>query len=71
MSASEARSQEAPRGGLNIRRVLAVMLLAVVVYAGFAIHGGVGKISVGLAHFAWWTFGAAFALAFGNYVLRF
>jgi uncharacterized protein (TIRG00374 family) len=47
------------------------MLLAVVVYAGFAIWGGVGKIKVGLAHFQWWTFGAAFGLAFGNYVLRF
>lgn len=60
-----------PRGGLNIRRILLVLLLAVVVYAGFAIWGGVGKIKIGLAHFTWWTFGAAFALAFGNYVLRF
>ncbi|HEX4511976.1 MAG TPA: lysylphosphatidylglycerol synthase transmembrane domain-containing protein [Polyangiaceae bacterium] len=59
------------KSGFNVRRILAVMLLAVVVYAGFAIWGGVGKIKVGLSHFQWWTFGAAFALAFGNYILRF
>ncbi len=58
-------------GGLNVRRIIAVMFLAVLVYAAFAIRSGVGKISVGLSHFAWWTFGAAFALAFGNYILRF
>ena len=62
---------ETPKSGLNVRRILAVMLLAVVVYAGFAIWGGVGKIKVGLAHFQWWTFAAAFGLAFGNYVVRF
>jgi len=63
--------QETPKSGLNVRRILAVMLLAVVVYAGFAIWGGVGKIKVGLSHFQWWTFAAAFGLAFGNYILRF
>ena len=63
--------EDRPKSGLNVRRILAVMLLAVGVYAGFAIWGGLGKIKVGLAHFQWWTFGAAFGLAFGNYVLRF
>lgn len=58
-------------GGLNVRRIVIVMFLAVFVYAGFAIRGGVDKITIGLSHFAWWTFGAAFALAFSNYVLRF
>ncbi|HEY1956185.1 MAG TPA: lysylphosphatidylglycerol synthase transmembrane domain-containing protein [Polyangiaceae bacterium] len=64
---------EAPpaSGGLRVGRIVAVLLAAVVVYAAFAIGSGVGKIRVGLAHFAWWTFAAAFALAFGNYVLRF
>ncbi len=47
------------------------MILAVLVYAGFAIWGGVGKIRIGLSHFQWWTFAAAFGLAFGNYILRF
>lgn len=62
----------APRGGgLRVGRIVAVLLLAVVVYGAFAIGSGIGKIRAGLAHFEWWTFGAAFALAFGNYVLRF
>ena len=58
-------------GGLRIGRILVVLLLAVVVYGAFAIGSGLGKIRTGLAHFEWWTFGAAFGLAFGNYVLRF
>jgi uncharacterized protein (TIRG00374 family) len=53
------------------RRVVAVMLVAVAVYAAAALYSGVGKISASLQHFAWWTFGAACALAFTNYVLRF
>jgi uncharacterized protein (TIRG00374 family) len=55
----------------NARRVIAVMLLAVVVYGAAALYGGVGKIADSLHHYAWWTFGAACALAFANYVLRF
>jgi uncharacterized protein (TIRG00374 family) len=62
----------APRGGgVNVRRIVLVMFIAVLVYAAFAIHGGLDKITIGLSHFSWWTFGAAFALAFGNYVIRF
>jgi len=66
-----ADATEVPRSGLNVRRVIAVMCFAVVVYAAFAIRGGASKISASLSHFAWWTFGAAIALAFGNYILRF
>ncbi len=53
------------------RRVISVMLLAVAVYGGFVLYGGIGKIAQSLEHFAWWTFGAACGLAFFNYVLRF
>jgi uncharacterized protein (TIRG00374 family) len=55
----------------NLRRVLYVMLLGVVVYGAFAVWRGVGKMGEALSHFHWWAFGAACALAFGNYVLRF
>jgi uncharacterized protein (TIRG00374 family) len=58
-------------GGLRIRRIAVVLFLFVACYLGFALWSGIGKIEAGLAHFEWWTFGAAFALAFGNYVLRF
>jgi glycosyltransferase 2 family protein len=53
------------------RRVITVMLLAVLVYGAFVLYGGVGKIARSLEHYAWWTFGAACGLAFFNYVLRF
>ncbi|HSQ67339.1 MAG TPA: lysylphosphatidylglycerol synthase transmembrane domain-containing protein [Polyangiaceae bacterium] len=66
-----ARADEQARGGVRLRRVLGMLLLFVLVYAGFAVYGDVRKIKVGLERFEWWTFGAAFALAFGNYVLRF
>jgi len=55
----------------TVRRVISVMLLAVAVYGGFVLYGGIGKIAQSLQHYAWWTFGAACALAFFNYVLRF
>jgi len=53
------------------RRVIAVMLLAVVLYGVAALYNGVGKIAESLHHFAFWTFAAACGLAFLNYVLRF
>ena len=53
------------------RRVIAVMLLAVVVYFAFAFYTGIDKIALSLRHYAWWTFAAACGLAFFNYVLRF
>jgi uncharacterized protein (TIRG00374 family) len=46
------------------------MLLAVVVYGGFAVWRGVGKMEGELARFGWWAFGVACALAFGNYLVR-
>ncbi len=55
----------------TVRRVISVMLLAVAVYGGLVLYGGVGKIAASLQHYAWWTFGAACGLAFFNYVLRF
>ena len=54
-----------------LRRVLVAMLLGVAVYGGYMVWSGVGKMGQTLGAFAWWTFAAACALAFGNYVLRF
>jgi uncharacterized protein (TIRG00374 family) len=53
------------------RRVISVMLLAVVVYGVAALYNGVGRIAQSLDHYAWWTFFAACGLAFLNYILRF
>ncbi len=55
----------------GVRRVLLAMLLAVAVYGGFAVWRGLGKMGDELARFHWWAFGAACALAFGNYLLRY
>jgi uncharacterized protein (TIRG00374 family) len=55
----------------KIRRVLYVMLLGVAIYGAFAVWRGLGAMGETLATFHWWAFGAACALAFGNYVLRF
>jgi uncharacterized protein (TIRG00374 family) len=46
------------------------MLLAVVVYGGFAVWQGLDKMGDELARFHWWAFGAAAGLAFGNYMVR-
>ena len=53
------------------RRVIAVMLVAVLLYGAAALYNGVGTIAASLHDYAWWTFAAACALAFANYVLRF
>ncbi len=53
------------------RKVVSVMLVAVAVYFLFALHSGVRELGGRLAGYAWWTFAAALALAFGNYLLRF
>jgi uncharacterized protein (TIRG00374 family) len=47
------------------------MLLGVAVLGVFVVWRGVGNMGAALAVFHWWAFGAACALAFGNYVLRF
>src|SRR5579871_5144018 len=54
----------------SVRRVLFAMLLAVVVYGGFAVWRGLGKMGDELARFGWWAFAAACGLAFGNYLVR-
>lgn len=56
---------------LSLRRILVVMLLGVLVYGGYAVYSGLGKMREALSGYAGWTFAAACALAFGNYVLRF
>jgi uncharacterized membrane protein YbhN (UPF0104 family) len=53
------------------RKVIVVMLAAVAVYFVFAVVSGVKELGDRLAGYAWWTFFAALALAFGNYLLRF
>jgi len=53
-----------------VRRILGAMLLAVVVYGGFAVWQGLGKMGDELGRFAWGAFAAACALALGNYLLR-
>src|SRR5580692_6696962 len=63
-------STGSPRRGSAIRRVLLAMLLGVVVYGGYAVYAGLGKMGDELARFHWWAFGAACALAFGNYLVR-
>jgi uncharacterized protein (TIRG00374 family) len=56
--------------GVALRRLLVAMLLAVAVYGGFAVWRGLGKMGDELGRFHWWAFGAACALAFGNYLVR-
>ena len=55
----------------STRRVISVMLLAVVVYGALVLWGGVGKIALSLQHYRAWTFAAACGLAFLNYVIRY
>ncbi len=70
-SVGDAAPPAARGDGLRIRRIVFVLFLFVACYLGYALYSGVGKLEAGLAHFEWWTFGAAFGLAFSNYVLRF
>ena len=57
-------------GAGTVRRILAAMLLAVVVYGGFAIWRGVAVMKGEVTRFHWWAFAAACTLAMGNYLLR-
>jgi uncharacterized protein (TIRG00374 family) len=72
MTASEHVESVRPNAerGVGLRRVLFAMLFAVAVYGGFAVWQGFGKMRDALESFAWWALGASFALAFGNYLLR-
>ncbi len=65
-----SKAATASRGSATLRRVLVAMLLGVVVYGGFAVWRGLGKIGGELARFQWWAFAAACGLAFGNYLIR-
>lgn len=58
------------RGGL-VRKVMAMMLVAVLLYGSYTVYVGAGKIADALSHFGWWAFAAACSLAFTNYLLRF
>ena len=54
-----------------LRRLIGAMLLGVAVYGGFVLYRGASRIAHEFGHYAWWTFAAACALAFSNYLLRF
>ncbi len=56
---------------MNVRKILAVTMLVVFVYAAFVLYNDLGKLRAALSHFQWWTFFVALALASGNYALRF
>jgi uncharacterized protein (TIRG00374 family) len=55
----------------SVRRAVLVTLAAVLFYAVFAMASGAHKLAARMSGYAWWTFGAALCLAFGNYVLRY
>ena len=54
-----------------VRKVMAMVIVAVLLYGGYTVYVGAAKIAEALSHFQWWTFGAACTLAFANYLLRF
>ena len=54
-----------------VRRLIGAMLLGIAVYGAFVLYSGVDLIAHSFGDFAWWTFGAACALAFSNYLIRF
>ena len=54
-----------------VRKVVVMMLVAVLLYGGYTVYVGAGRIATALSHFGWWAFGAACTLAFCNYLLRF
>ncbi len=68
--ASASTTSAGGKGAVAIRRVMMAMLLGVVVYGGFAVYSGLGKLGGELARFEWWAFGAACTLAFGSYITR-
>ncbi|MBI5531496.1 MAG: flippase-like domain-containing protein [Deltaproteobacteria bacterium] len=54
-----------------MRRLLAAMILALLIYAAFTVWSGYREIASRLSEFSWSSFAAACALALGNYLLRF
>jgi uncharacterized protein (TIRG00374 family) len=57
--------------GLVSRRWLWLLIAAVIGIAAFSMVGDVRGLGDRLAGFGWWALGAALALAFGNYAMRF
>ena len=55
----------------NLRKVLWVMIFGVLLYGGFSVWQGVGKMGAALSSFHWIAFFFACCLAFGNYIVRF
>jgi uncharacterized protein (TIRG00374 family) len=70
MKPVSATSSGARRGAVALRRVMVAMLLAVVVYGGFAVWRGLDKLGGELARFEWWAFGASCGLALASYLTR-
>ncbi|MDP9035399.1 MAG: flippase-like domain-containing protein [Myxococcota bacterium] len=70
MRVPPAPNTTASVSGAPLRRILAAMLFGVVLYGGFAIWRGLGKMGSELACFAWWAMALACALALGNYLVR-
>ena len=56
---------------VNIRRLLAAMLLGVLLYGGVVAYSGFRQMRDVLREFSWLAFAAALALASTNYALRF
>ncbi len=54
-----------------LHQLIVAMVLAVALYGGYAVWRGLGTLGESLARFAAWSFGAACALAFCNYLLRY
>lgn len=54
-----------------VRKVLAMVVVAMLLYGAYTVYVGANAIADALAHYAWWSFGAALLLAFCNYMLRF
>jgi uncharacterized protein (TIRG00374 family) len=53
------------------RRTLLVLIAAVLVFGTVSVASDIGAVGDRLRGFHWWAFGAALALAVGNYVFRF
>ena len=61
-----------PRRRRNLIRSLVIAVIAGVgIYGVLAVLADVNRVGEAVASYAWWTFAAALALAFGNYLLRF
>lgn len=69
------RPNALPEGGMPmesmVRRVLGVMLLAVLVYGILVVYQGFNDVVSSFGSYRWWTFAAACGLALVNYLLRF